>query len=228
LNDKRQVPAIRELVTIGKPARPAIPELRRLLMAVTEEEAAEIGLVIFDALERLGADRKDLVAGLSHLVDVSDDLLLDKRVLVKLLETDEDPQHLTSTLVTMLKTCLRHPHGYRRSASREEVSSERFAREVIAKIAQQKRHAKGAIPTLMEVYERYVPGADNDVAVCVQVLNELAAIGPDARCAAKVLNHALKSEDANLRTAAAEAIAAVGGLERTAEPSSEKKSKKSQ
>jgi len=99
--------------------------------------------------------------------------------------------------------------------------SDQLSADIVAALAKNGPQAKVALPTLIKAYDTYTEQRPR-----IEILMALGKIGSEAKTAARILNQALKGEDAALREAAAEAIEAIGGFGRPSEPATERNKKK--
>jgi hypothetical protein len=204
---RMQVNAAKKLAEIGKPGRSAIPALLKAANAPVSyggnsyggNDCSEARLAQIDALEKLGAEKKDVLAAIQRLLTSTECGSFRQQALKRFLRLDENPANIVAVLTKVLE---REPSVNRLVSVLEAEMA--FDHEAMRALGKQGSGARPAVPVLLKTYEsRY------DDTTHTLVIETLGKIGPDAKAALPLLNQVLQGQNAELRRAAAQAIEAI-------------------
>jgi len=193
--------ATKKLIELGQPARAAIPALLKAANAAVrdrEYDRSEARLAQIDALEKLGAEKKDILGAIQRLLMSTESGSFRQQALKRFLRLDEDPASIVAVLRKVLER--ERPLIILVSVAESEMA---FDHEAIIALGKQGAAARSAVPVLLKTYENR---NDDTRKLVIQTLGQ---IGPDAKTALPLLNQVLQGQNAELRRAAAQAIEAI-------------------
>jgi hypothetical protein len=203
-----------KLAEMGQAAQSAraalIKALKKPISGQEDNDDRKAKLAIVAALEKIGAEKREIVAGIIEFLDRGFSAELHQEMLRKLMKLEKDPTILVPVLKRALQKQLpdRKQKGrewsiaYGRPASADELDDP--IPEIVAALGKQGAKAKTAVPLLVKAYQAFESKEKR-----ILIVTTLGAIGPEAEAALPLLNQAFQADNADLRRAAALAIKAV-------------------